>query len=120
VTGEFAVDKEFILIKCDWKIKNSVFSSVDPVTDTEILRRGIEFEKPEIEVRTEFTATAGSRVSPMTAFQSPLNVYEGILQRYVAYNSGLGESLTKHAYNFDLEVYIVTETRWDWNFVLWN
>jgi len=45
-------------------------------------------------------------------------VYEGILQRYVAYNSGLGESLTKHAYNFALEVYIVAETRWDWNFVL--
>jgi len=45
-------------------------------------------------------------------------VYEGILQRYVAYNSGLDESPTKHAYNFALEVYIVTETRWDWNFVL--
>jgi hypothetical protein len=57
----------------------------------------------ETELKTEFTATAGSRVSPMTVFQSPpLNVYEGIAQRYVAYNPELGESLTKHAYNFAL------------------
>lgn len=73
MTREFAVEREFILIKSDYKIKNSVFSSVDPVTDIEILRRGIESEKTEIEVRTEFTATADSRVSPMTAFQSLLS-----------------------------------------------
>jgi hypothetical protein len=73
VTRKFAVEREFILIKSDCKIKTSVFSSVDPVTDTEILRRGIESEKPETEVRTEFTATAGSRVSPMTAFQNLLS-----------------------------------------------
>jgi hypothetical protein len=73
MTGEFAVEWEFILIKSDCKINYSVLSSVDPDTDTEILRRGIESEKPEIEVRTQFTATASSRVSPMTAFQSPLS-----------------------------------------------
>ena len=73
MTREFTVERELLLIKSDCKIKTSAFSAVDSVTDTEILRRGIESEKPEIEVRTEFTATAGSRVSPMTVFQSLLS-----------------------------------------------